>query len=206
MTNIYGKFLYGFFPSIEAMLVQTTSQCFCLKMKRRGDDGLEKGKTHPDAITAIIYNPNHELLMTCSSEDVFVWDVETGTMIGEFNTIGGDGIMHLDAIQQQILNPDENDRIFIGLPRLYLGRPVIDTFNVGDVTCVALDASGRRFFTAHTSGVIKAWNFSNGRNLYNMYKPVNNDEVCDMHYVMINEDHKFLITVGWDKKVVVSRI
>ena len=44
----------------------------------------------------------------------------------------------------------------------------IDDYEVGTVTCVTLDNMGRRFFTAHANGVIKAWNFYNGTTFFEL--------------------------------------
>lgn len=79
----------------------------------------------------------------------------------------------------------------------------MDTYDVGPVTAVALDSFGSRFFTGHANGVIKAWNFYNGRNLYNLYKPIDNKPICDMQYITVNDTHRYLVTAGWDRRVVV---
>ena len=51
--------------------------------------------------------------MSCSSEDILVWECETGKCVAEFNTIGGDGSMHLDTIAEKKDAPMEDENIFI---------------------------------------------------------------------------------------------
>jgi len=78
--------------------------------------------THVDAITAIKYNPQMEYFITCSSEDIFVWDCNTGKQINEFNTIGGDGSMHLDTIASKAEQTMEAESSFIMAKPLLRGR------------------------------------------------------------------------------------
>jgi hypothetical protein len=75
-----------------------------------------------------MYNPQHNYCMTCSEEDILVWACETGKLVAEFNTIGGDGSMHLDTIQSKLEKTmEEESRFIMPLPLLH-GREQVSHF------------------------------------------------------------------------------
>ena len=73
-----------------------------------------------------MYNPQHNYVMTCSEEDILVWQCQTGKKVAEFNTIGGDGSMHLDTIQSKLEKTmEEESRFIMPLPLLH-GREQVE--------------------------------------------------------------------------------
>ncbi|KAI9204974.1 WD40-repeat-containing domain protein [Polychytrium aggregatum] len=64
-----------------------------------------------------------------------------------------------------------------------------------EITCMCFDRSRRRLITGSRDGIIKMWNFNNGQILRKMVKD-NTMEATD-------GANKYIITVGWDRKITI---
>ncbi|KAJ3185585.1 WD40 repeat domain 95 [Geranomyces variabilis] len=70
-----------------------------------------------------------------------------------------------------------------------------------EITAMCFDRSGRRLITGSRDGLIKMWNFNNGQILRKMMKD-NVSEATDVLYVEMGAN-RFIVSVGWDRKVVI---
>lgn len=74
-----------------------------------------------------------------------------------------------------------------------------DHQELAELTSMCFDKIGRRLLTGNRNGVIKMWNFNNGQMLQ-MMQTTSKLEVTQIEYIEIN-GNKFIVSVGWDKKI-----
>ena len=68
-----------------------------------------------------------------------------------------------------------------------------------EITCMLVDMGGRRFLTGSRYGEVKVWNSSTGECL----KVLHHDHKTEVTGIVGINDRRLLLTVGWNKQVVV---
>ncbi|KAJ3129013.1 WD40 repeat domain 95 [Nowakowskiella sp. JEL0407] len=68
-----------------------------------------------------------------------------------------------------------------------------------ELTAMCYDKSGRRLITGGRNGILKMWNFNNGQ-ILRKFKKEEASEITNVEYVEMGSN-KYVIAVGWDRKI-----
>jgi WD40 repeat protein len=190
-----------YLPSSETLIVCTDS-VFGITMKPRvnlsGDSlkstkkahlsirlqtGTNEAFTHKDPITACVFNPHFNQIITCSSTSVVrIWNGATGELIFEF---GGQASSNDGTTGEKSLD-----------------KSTLEGHNGAQITSAILDPSGRRLITTGRDGKTCIWNPNSGACLKTLLTVGSRrKEVHDCVAITINHRNTFICTVGWERRV-----
>jgi len=197
-----------YLPLSETLLVCTDS-VFGITMKPRvnllGDSiksskkahlsirlqtGTNEAFTHKDPITACVFNPHFNQIITCSATSVVrIWNAATGELIFEF---GGQASSNDGTTEKSSQDTNKSSRSNLN----------VEGHNGAQITSAILDDSGRRLITTGRDGKTCIWNPNSGACLKTLVTVgLRKKEVHDCVAITINQRNKFICTVGWERRV-----